>query len=231
MGLAIRLSSDFKDYYDEELNSRENSRYLKNVDRTIIFDRKLNDREHRTLDLRFLQSNGINVLGLKPVSSFQLLPYDTKLLVYTQPCVHCGNGKLVLDNREAQELYPIIPARIWVKHSETNGITLKCLQVGLRRFRVILWNNTGEQGCLEETGKGLSDIKDKKVASIEEIPGGRLGISDKPIYSIDYISTDEGLKAIDYNAVESLSGLGFERIMNSSEVCDEIQKFYNAKFN
>ena len=108
MGLAIRLSSDFKDYYDEELNLRENSRYLKNVDRTIIFDRKLNDREHRTLDLRFLQSNGINVLGLKPVSSFQLLPYDTKLLVYTQPCVHCGNGKLVLDNREAQELYPNI---------------------------------------------------------------------------------------------------------------------------
>lgn len=120
---------------------------------------------------------------------------------------------------------------MWVKHSETNGITLKCLQVGLRRFRVILWNNTGEQGCFEETGKGLSDIKDKKVASIEEIPGGRLGISDKPIYSIDYISTDEGLKAIDYNAVESLSSLGFERIMNSSEVCDEIQKFYNAKFN
>lgn len=236
MGLAVRLSSDFKDFYDDELNSRANLQNLKTDTvgsnlKTLLFSRNIKDRRHRSLDLSFLHSSGLSILGLKPVSDFQLLGYDTKILVYTRPCEHGGNGKLVLDNREAQELYPNMPARIWVKHSETNGITLKCLQIGLRRFRVILWNNTGTSGCLEETGKGLSDLRDKKVVSIDEIPCGHLGISEYPIYSIDYISTDEGLKAIDYNEVENLSSLGFDKVMSSSEVCDEIQKFYDTKFN
>lgn len=232
MGLAVRLSSDFKDYYDDELNLRTDLQISKRSSlKVLIFGRNIKDRRHRSLDLSFLQSSGLSVLGLKPVSDFQLLEYDTKILVYTRPCEHGGTGKLVLDNREAQELYPNMPARVWVKHSETNGITLKCLQIGLRRFRVILWNNTETSGCLEETGKGLSDLRDKKVVSIDEIPCGHLGISEYPIYSIDYISTDEGLKAIDYNEVENLSSLGFDRVMSSSEVCDEIQKFYNTKFN
>lgn len=227
MGLSVRLTSDFKDFYDEELNKLCE---INKHERQFLFRREKSQTQHRALDLKFLRTSGIPTIDLKPVTSFQFMSPDTKILVYTQPELHNGLGKVVMDNLDAQTMYGNMPAREWIKHSETNGMTLKCLQVGLRRFKILLWNESPE-GCIEESGKGLSDLKDKKVVSVEELPGGQIGISASPIYSIDYLPTDAGLLATDYNSIENLGNLGFERVMTPSEICKEIIDFYNIKYS
>lgn len=210
MNSTVTLQSDFVDFYDAEFMHSTTQQF------SYIYDRMLSKSRHRTEDLNYLRKHGIPTLSLSPVSSFLLLEPNVKILVYTVPNKHNGKGKLVLDNREAQDLYPNLPGRIWIPHSETDGITLKCVQVGQRRFKVIL------QGDSDAT-----DLLDKKTVSVEEIRGEYSNWNKNPIYSIDYIPTKNGLMATDYNYVENLGNLGIDQIMSSKDVYNEIINSFN----
>lgn len=212
MGLAVVIKSDFQDYYDAEFI---NSGYK---EKAYIYNRIQSNRNHRTKDLLDIQEQGIPVLSLRPVVDFQLLKPDTKILVYTRPTLHNGEGKILLENREAQDLYPNMPGRLWIPHSETEGYTLKYLQIGQRRFKLVL--------------KGKDDIDDltPRIFNIVELSPEYSKWNKFPIYSIDYIPTKNGLMATDYNNVENLQKFGMEKVITSKEVHSEIVKSFNYHY-
>ena len=209
MGLGVILESDFNDYYDTEFDGNTYKH------KSYVYNRMRNNRNHRTIDLLELKKNGIPVLSLNSIARFQLLSPNTKLLVYTRPTLHTGNGKIVLENREAQDLYPNMPGRIWLPHSETEGYSVKYLQIGKRRFKIML--------------KGDSDLNDltPKVLNIIELDPEYSRWNKHPIYSVDYIPTKDGLMATDYNIIEDLKRLGMESIISPKEVHSEIVNSFN----
>lgn len=219
VSVEIRLQSDFVDYYDDYLREHEKQSQLQNQiqnrgrQNSYIYQRLQSNNQHRAMDLKFLRENGIPTFGLKPVSQFQLLDPFAKILVYTDPFKHGGQGKSVIDNIEAQSLYGNMPGRVWVDSSETDGYTLKYLQIGERRFKIFLRANTG---------KSSMSTRENTVEDIVELPKSYSTLAKhgifSPIFSIDYIPTSNGIIATDFNQVENLSILGIDKVIPPNEI-------------
>lgn len=211
METLIRLTSDFKDYYDVEFEKREPEikKALQEKQRVYSYDRCRSNFISRAKELKRL---GIPTIPIKAANQFAADPSAETLLVYTDATLHNGEGKLVVSNQDAQTTYPNLPARRFVPISETGGFTLKCLQVGKRRFKILLWS---DQNTLKY-----------KVYSIEEIEPLYNRSYRYPIFSIDYLPTKDGLMVIDFNSVENLGNLGLEKYMTSDDVYKEIVSYY-----
>lgn len=166
---GVVINSDFKDYYDSEFVAQ-----IRNKKQSYVYNRLKSNSKHRAEDLKYLRTNNIPTIEIKPVVNFQLLEPSIKILVYTQPTEHNGMGKLILENREAQDLYPNLPGRLWVPNSETGGFTLKCLQIGERRFKIILKDS--------EHSKKSDRLSDNQIVSIEEIDRQYSVWNRTPIY-------------------------------------------------
>lgn len=212
MDSLVRLTSNFKDYYDDAFKCREPEilKALHEKRRVYSYDRCRSNSISRAKELKRLNIPTI------PIKAASMLATDlnaSKLLIYTDATLHNGKGKLVVSNQDAQNIYPNLPARRFVPISETGGFTLKCLQVGKRRFKVLLWSDT--------------DTLDYKVHSIEEIEPMYNRSYRYPIFSIDYLPTKEGLMVIDFNQVENLGNLGMDKYMTPSEVYDAVVDYYN----
>ena len=190
----LSIASDFKDYYDIE--SSPNG---------IVYKRFAKDCMSRGKALSYLRSIGIKTLELKQVSDFSFL--NEKLVVYTDPKKHGGAGKKIMSFEEARDCYSNFLASAYLK--ESNGITVKYLQIGKKRYSLTFKN---ENESLE-LGK-LIDIR----------PYGEeynyiIGL---PIFSIDYICKDGLMVATDFNEVQNLEKIFMNHYISSGEVKKEI---------
>ena len=61
-----------------------------------------------------------------------------------------------------------------------------------------------------------------RVISIDEIEPGFNYLIHHPIFSIDYIPRNEEMLAVDFNEVQHLGNLGFDKIMTPDEVAAEV---------
>lgn len=200
----IRLVTDFNDYYDELCNDAGKVPYV----------RKYKNCMSKAEALRYLTNFGTPVIETKPVTKFN--SFDRKLVVYTDPYAHCGKGKIICSYGEAVTSYPNYLASPYIEGTE--GVSLKFLQVGSRRFRIMMKNNNFD-----------NFVKPGIVTQIDELsPAFNYAIS-LPIFSIDYISCGNEMIAVDFNEVQDLSRLGFEDIMKPEEVIHEIEKSFNHK--
>lgn len=202
MESRLCLASDFKDFYDD-LCVKNNG---------IVYTRKISEAGQRGKDLRFLKSLGIPALDLKQVTGFSRL--DTQyVVVYTDPKKHNSLGKRIMTLDEAYSLYPSYLASKF--YPEYNGITLKYLQVGSKRFR--LWYRSDTFSLDKGT-----------LIKAERITDGLNRSIKNPIFSVDYIQVNDILMATDYNQVENLGALGVDRWISGEEVVSEILKALNA---
>lgn len=213
----IRIESDFTDYYDH-LNCLDG----KHIG---IYSRFKSEMPNKSKGLAILKALGIQTVETGAVRT--LISDSGKLVVYTNQSDHSGEGRALMRIEEAKLLYPNSLASVYFP--EACGVTNKLLQVGSRRFRVLLSDITG-------------GIQKGKVVQIDEITSAYNFAVGLPIFSIDYISTNKGLLAITLNTVERLSDYGFENIMKPEEVINEIflsltqynklweERFYAEKF-
>lgn len=217
MAVGVGLESDFRDYYDDEVRQLQQQLYNHRI---IVYNRKLSNAEHRAVDLNMLKQRGLPVLGVRPIEDFEVLNNNTKILVYTRPCMHNGLGKSVMDNREAQGLYSNYIGRLWIPNSESGGYTIKLLQIGKRRFKLIM--QTSDE----------FDITGGKLVDIQELPSDYQKLCKNPIYQIDYISTEsDGLRAIDFNQVENLSRLGIDKLIPAYQIRDSLVDWFNHYYS
>lgn len=193
---GIKIASDFKDYYD--IVSDENS--------TITYNRFLSKCAQRATALHNLQCMGTGTIEIKPVSSF--LYSAGRIVVYTNPKLHGGQGKKIMTISEARQVYLNYTAS---QYFENCPGFVKFLQVGKRRF-IIDYKRTDND-----------DLAKSVITDINEISSEYNRIVALPIFSIDYISLNNGMVATDFNEVESLQKCGVDKLLTPEEVADEIK--------
>lgn len=195
---SVCLESDFVDYYD----------YLCSSQGTVQYIRKYSDSASRSKDMQYLKTLGVKTIEIRAVREFVNVD---KLVVYTDPYKHNKQGKILVDYDEAIELYPNCPASKF--YTESNGLTLKYLQVGKFRYKIYLQLTSS------------TTLEHENVVGIDILePAYNLYIK-QPIFSIDYTIDGDGLLAIDYNRVQNLSRLGMQNILTAEAVISEIKYF------
>lgn len=198
---GVNIESNFKDYYD----------FLSCGNKAICTYNRVREEESRGSLLKVLRESGIKTIDLKAVREHNYT--DEDLVVYTDPTLHGGKGKHLMKIEHAREMYGSQLASKFYK--EANGITLKFLQIGSRRFRLTMQADT------KELNKSLDE---GKVIDIQEL-NPELNYSIMyPIFSIDYISNGSEMIAIDFNKVQKLDKLGMDKILKPEEVMKEIKK-------
>ena len=196
-GTQLCIKSDFKDYYDKFATEEHG----------IIYKRMMNDTMQRGSALKYLRKLGVKTLDIKQVSSFSYL--DKNLVVYTDPRKHDGLGKKIMSYEEAIANYSNFPASRYLEDS--NGYTIKVLQIGKRRFNLTFKKDENEKSLRE----GI-------LVNIVEMPPAYNLLIGLPIFSIDYIASGCEMIATDFNEVENLKRIDIDRFISGQEICNEI---------
>jgi hypothetical protein len=216
--VKINLRSDFADYYDEYFD-REG----------ILFNRLSECGPYRREMYAFLEQAGyhtprhgtveemaklltrewqeMNV----PVSN-QVVRQMTELVVYADERSHGGDNHLVSID-DALSFFPHHYCTEYVRaQSSSLGWTLQYLQIGDRHW----WLS------YTSSNNWRSNFGNFKVEVIEEGPRGYHATITEPLFSIDFVPTQE-LYAIDYNIGPKLAGTGMENILSPAQVVDLIR--------
>lgn len=200
MPASIKLVSDFTDYYDSAFRP----------DGTLEYRRLQSECMSKGKALDWLKLHNIPTLETKPVREFSR--FDSKIVVYTDTKLHMGKGKIICSYQEAIDNYPNYLGAPYIEG--TDGLTLKFLQIGSRRFRIMFKNP-----------KYDFELNSGGITSIEELrPEYNYSISI-PIFSIDYIPRNNSMIAVDFNEVQPLYYLGIDKFLTPGDVRNEVEKF------
>ena len=193
----INIESNFTDYYDIAMCKSS----------AITYSRYRNANADRSDELLFLKQNGIKTVEFGPLSKFG--PSTSMFVVYTNPSLHDFKGKKICTYREVVSQYSNYLLAEFLQSSQ--GYTVKYLQIGKRRFRVMMYNPNF-----------MTRLDEGSVIGIDELSNQYNYAIGKPIYSIDYISNGHEMVAIDFNDTQNLWTLGFQNYISAQEVCKEI---------
>lgn len=202
----MRIESDFNDYYD----------FLQNRESNIVYDRNSDKQLDRGRALLKLREMGVKTLELCQVNHH---PYTVEnVVVYTDTKAHHGLGKKVMDISSALCSYQTYPSAEWFIRQ--NGITLKILTIGKRKFSLYFRN--ADPMSID---KGF-------LIDLKEIPGGYDKSIGVPIFSIDYIAHNNEWIATDLNTVERLADYGISSLIKPQDIITEIKgalNYYNRQ--
>lgn len=218
----IALYSDFRDFYDYMFSSAGNE-----VFHRIAHDRSMN---------KIVQNDIMVKLGLKTPSFNRVKdqrlgsPLDN-IVVYTDPDLHCGDGKILTDFNHALDAYPNHWSAPWVNTTGEydRAESHRLLQIGnrawwLRYSGVGGWmsNHCGETSI---TVEGECEALDRENSS---------HLAGWPLFAIDFVIPvntpidddfqyviDNGF-AIDFNSAPGLRGTGMNDILSAAEIYDLI---------
>lgn len=195
----FRLDTDFKDYYDA----------LTDCESNIVYRRKREIFRNRGEELLYLKNNGIKTVDFGPFR--RLSNYGNKFIVYTNPALHEFMGKHIYTSEDIANCYSNCAVSEFLEAS--NGYTIKYLQVGERRFRMMFHNP-----------EYMTRLHEGKLVALEELPRQFNYAIGLPIYSIDYMSNGTEMVAIDFNEVQRLDKIGIDKVMTADEVVLEVKK-------
>lgn len=195
----FRLESDFTDYYDSVINP----------DSKLVYKRKRLTFNTRVDELLYLRNNGIKTVQFGPLGKF---PSSVKkLIVYTNPSLHNFKGKHIYTYDEVASQYTNYMVAEFLE--PCNGYTVKYLQIGERRFRLMFFNPNFEDTLTEG-----------KLITFDELPRQYNYAIGLPIYSIDYVSNGTEMVAVDFNEVQQLNTIGIDKIIKPEDVAAEVYK-------
>ena len=193
----FRLESDFDDFYDDI--SDDNSK--------IVYYR-IRENISRVDDLNFLKSLGIKTVNFGPFKKFG---QDTKqFVVYTNQFLHDSLGKHIYTFDEVSIQYNTSLLAEFIEN--TQGYTIKYLQIGERRFRLVFYNPDF-----------LHTLNEGQLIAFDELPKQYNYAIGLPIYSIDYVSTSSEMVAIDFNRVQKLDKIGVDKYIAAEDVATEVK--------
>lgn len=196
----LRVESDFKDFYDNLTSSRA----------TVVYRRYTEDNLPRDQVFKRLTCLNVRVVPFGQVK--ELAQMAKKLVVYTDITKHNKEGKLVLTSSEALLLYPNKLASVFVE--KTEAVTYKVLRIGSIVVRLLMEDT--------DTKGNNGELPNSNVKDIEIIRKAPENILREPIYSIDYIPTEDGLAAVDFNSVENLSALKINEFISGEDIIREV---------
>lgn len=199
MSDAIRLNSDFSDFYDYKFSA--NGEYVYN---------RIKNKESKLESLKYLRNIGVRTIQIKPVSKFVRGIDSEKVVVYTDINSHGPNDKIICSGQEALIEFPNYLGSNYIEF--TCGKSIKVVHIGKRIFQVIMQNDNPDS------------LEHGKVISISEVQSGISFNIREPIYSIDYIPIGNIPIATDLNSVQQLDKLGLQSLISADEVYEEVNR-------
>lgn len=194
----VNIQSDFVDFYDK----------LSVPSSTIIYNR-VRSNNTRAQNIKTLQGLGIKTIPCGTLKQI-IKPTMKKLVVYTNPTSHNFKGKHIYSLYDAISQYSNCVVSEFLENY--GGYTVKYLQIGERRFRLLFFNPNYKEQLIEGN-----------MVAIEELPreyNYQLGL---PIYSIDYISNGCEMIAVDFNDVQCLESINMDKYISASDVIQEVK--------
>lgn len=201
MEKLLRIESDFSDYYDSIIGNGN-----------ILYKRFRTSGASRVKALKMLRANGFNTIDITTASNISR--EFKRVVVYTNPNGHGGKGKTIYNLDTALSSYSNYLCSPYIE--DTKEYSMKFVQIGTRRFRVMMYN----PNLSKPFEHGI-------VTDIEELPSDFNYLIKLPIFSIDYIPFKDIMIVTDFNEVQNLERLGFDKLLSPKEVALEIYKAFN----
>jgi hypothetical protein len=213
----MKLISDFRDFYD----------FAFDRDSADIFYRNAGDRSMSKMEqFRLLLTLGFQLpfVGTPDLLANIIGPFDL-VVVYTDDCAHCGEGKIFTELEIAIKDYSHQLCSQWINTTGEfdRSQSYRLLQVGDRAW-LLRYEGTG--------GWMSNHCEDTQIyieGEIEALPN-----PGYPLFAIDFVNkvnspvpeTLEDLKqlfAIDFNSAPGMRWTGMNEILQPSEVLELIR--------
>lgn len=234
MTMAIKLDSDFRDYYDHWFSGswqQPDFTFTRNstggMSRREMFEfmRSLGITTPAFGTVKELVSKMASFLPAQPDANLHSIYLDAAgdVVVYTDIRAHAGEGKVKMSLREAFHHHPNDLASEFIV-SSSEAQTLRYLRVGRRQFWLQYTSN-------DDWRSNCGDV-DIKVLGEEfsMTPFTLMGEGTSPVFAIDFVFATH-MYAVDYNIAPQLAGTGIEEILPAKSAYDEIARWYEEQFS
>lgn len=199
----VKLVSNYEDKYDKYFSNNG-----------VEFRRIAEEGPDKITQFFILQKMGYAVPEHGFVKDLAHKDYD--LIVYTDPTVHDGEGKVLLKPKEALDLYPDCYCSQFIECSQNITTSYKLLQIGKRQFMV---RYSSDHDWMSHKSRFTTDILAESPRQMY-IP--KLGL---PIWSIDYIcdiNRNDMPVAVDFNVAPNLNDIDIHLWIGYDEIAKEI---------
>jgi len=210
--VAVKLTTDFKDFYDEFLDQEGE-----------VLERNRSNEPSRKEMYKTLAKHRLIPSITGKVKKFRKkLPWDAPVIVFTDVNRHDGGNKMMMSYKEAYLKYENHEMSTYIVNKGQEGITYRYVRVGDAIFFFKLksssWNSN----------EGFEVVESERVPeqdALQMIP------FDVPLYSIDFVPAVDGkgkdwMFAVDLNFAPKLEGSGIESLVTGEEVADLIRTWY-----
>ncbi len=221
---AVKLSSDFVDYYD----------HFFDLDSKITLSRKMKAGPNRIEMYKML-----NMIGLKTpkfgmvaelykdlgsqyggVAALKDSKYDQiiELVVYLDLNAHAGEGKVKLSLEEAREKYPGHFASQYIPTAKSfMSRTERLLCAGDHHFWMEYLSKDDWRSNAGEVTINELDVRYKDSLN------GRIHEIKLPLFAIDFVAVGRERLAIDFNISPGIKGTPVEHMMSAEEMANSIK--------
>lgn len=144
---------------------------------------------------------------------------EARVVVYTEPRAHRGEGKVLLGADEALARFPRAPATEYIAPMEAAGgpVSMRALGLG----SIVYWlrytsDDAWRSNCGEVTVERLdAPPVGVDVAALSRIP--------HPLYAVDYAPGRGGaMWAVDFNTAPQVRGTGIEDHLSARDAAEQI---------
>ena len=205
---AVKLQSDFYDYYD----------YM--FDREGIVWKRMSIGMDRTHAFMALELMGLQVPRWGPVESLPVDDVD-KVVVYTDPASHRGEGKVLVTARHAKNDYPAHLASVYITNTTDSPASLRYLRIGHQVYYLQYQSNKHE--WRSNCGVAVN------ITTVLYPPPFLMHFRDSfvldyPMIAIDFVQSREGLwGAVDLNTAPGLYGTPVADTLSPTDVVQLIK--------
>ena len=229
----MRIVSDFRDYYDWACDGTG----------PILYRNSENYGPSKPEQLAILNRAGIQTPPHGKVEDVidhwweQEGYWIRRVVAYTDINTHRGEGKELwkhrshplkleprmgydANNEKARANHAVYCSALVQGHdwSALRSRSLRLLQIGQKRFWIEYTSNTS---WMSNVGEG-----DCEVVDYELVTAKHPGLSNYPLYAIDFVQGLAGKYAVDLNLSPQIRGTGVEKLLKAEDLVSELEKWF-----
>lgn len=212
--MKIKLSSDFRDYYDHWFSN--------DPEPDINFYRRTKNGLSKNQQFQILKDLGLNTPVFNTASWFyENNQYGIDIVLYTDPFAHCGEGKFRINSEVVPFLKDpnLIFASEYISNRSYDGAvySYRHLQIGQKAFTLRYVNYTQDEWRSNVGNQIRIDLLGEA-----EIIG-----YDYPLFAIDYLYNEDGIKlAFDFNTAPGIKSTPLQEKLNGKDIYNWIEQYY-----
>jgi len=150
---------------------------------------------------------------------------ELKLVVYTDPMQHGGEGKVLLPAKEAAEKYPdhFCTEYIHTVEIPEGSVSYRRLYIGYYEL-LLRYENPGEW----RTNIVVGDHEVKiELLEMKRLYKDNRPCMDEPLFAIDFVCYEYGctMYAIDYNVAPGIKGQEVDKILGNEWIAEQLALF------